>query len=112
MAGLGSADAGGWQRRLEGVKLLGRRFENLFGTATVRVNSGKTAPDGTWDAARTEPLSVAEPAIYALEWKQAQSVRGLAMPGPPSAARHIDTSHIESDDNEDTTRSGFRVRVR
>jgi hypothetical protein len=66
-----------WMRRVEGMKLLNRRFENLFSTATVRVNSGKVASDGTWDAQRTEPLSVAEPAIYALEWKQAQSLRGL-----------------------------------
>jgi len=73
------ADAGAWQRRLEGVKLLSRRFENLFSSATVRVNSGKVSPDGTWDAQRAEPLSPEQPAIYAMEWKQPQSFRGLAI---------------------------------
>ncbi len=73
------ADAGAWQRRLEGMKLLSRRFENLFSSATVRVNSGKVSPDGVWDAQRSEPLSPAEPAIYAMEWKQPQSFRGLAI---------------------------------
>ncbi len=94
-AGLGGGDTGGWQRRLEGVKLLGRRFENLYGSATVRVNSGKVAPDGTWDAARTEPLSVAEPAVYALEWKQAQSVRGLAIKEIDGAVTEIDVFNGE-----------------
>jgi len=73
------ADAGAWQRRLEGMKLLRRRFENLFNSATVRVNSGKLSPDGSWDAQRAEPLSAAQPAVYAMEWKQPQSFRGLAI---------------------------------
>ena len=77
--GFAGADDGLWQRRLEGMKLLGRRFENLFSTATVRVNSGKVARDGSWDAQRTEPLSTAEPGIYALEWKSPQPLRGLAL---------------------------------
>jgi len=88
-AGLGS-NSDGWQRRIEGVKLLGRRFENLFATATVRVNSGKVAPDGTWDAARTQPLSVAEPAVYALEWKQPQPVRGIAIKEIDGAVTEVD----------------------
>ena len=79
-AGLGGGtDNAPWMRRIEGMKLLSRRFENVTGAATVRVNSGKVAPDGTWDAERTEPLSEAEPAVYALEWKQAQTLRGLAI---------------------------------
>ena len=73
------ADAGAWMKRIEGMKLLNRRFENLAGSATIHVNSGKVAPDGTWDAQRTEPLSPAQPAVYAMEWKQPQSLRGLAI---------------------------------
>ncbi len=88
-AGLGS-DTGGWQRRMEGVKLLSRRFENLYGTATVRVNSGKVAPDGAWDASRTQPLSVADPAVYALEWNQAQSLRGIAIKEIDGAVTEVD----------------------
>jgi len=85
-----SADEDLWQRRIEGVKLLGRRFENLASTAAIRVNSGKVAADGSWDAQRTEPLSAAEPAIYALEWKQPQQVRGLAI-------KEIDGENTEVD---------------
>ena len=73
------ADAGAWMKRIEGMKLLSRRFENLYSFATVRVNSGKVSPDGTWDAQRAEPLSTAQPAVYAMEWKQPQSFRGLAI---------------------------------
>ncbi len=86
----GGAEDDLWMRRVEGMKLLNRRFENLFSTATVRVNSGKVASDGTWDAQRTEPLSVAEPAIYALEWKQAQSLRGLALKEIDGAVTEVD----------------------
>ena len=74
-----STDPDLWQRQIEGMKLLARRYENLAATATIRVNSGKVAADGSWDAQRTQPLSEAEPAVYALEWKQPQTVRGLAI---------------------------------
>jgi hypothetical protein len=74
----GGAD-GSWQRQIEGMKMLSRRFENVASTATVRVSSGKVSPDGSWDAQRTQPLSAADPAIYALEWKQPQAMRGLAI---------------------------------
>ncbi|PAW86750.1 MAG: hypothetical protein B9S33_07390 [Pedosphaera sp. Tous-C6FEB] len=88
--GFAGADDDLWMRRVEGMKLLNRRFENLFPTATVRVSSGKVAPDGTWDAQRTEPLSVADPAIYALEWKQPQSMRGLALKEIDGAVTEVD----------------------
>ena len=87
---LADADGDLWMRRLEGMKMLNRRFENLFPAATVRVNSGKVAPDGSWDAQRTEPLSIAEPAIYALEWKQPQTVRGLALKEIDGAVTEVD----------------------
>lgn len=70
-----------WKGQIDGLKILRRRYENLFPTAEVRVNSGTiTEPAyGTWDAQRTEPLTEDNPAIYALEWKKAQEVRGLAI---------------------------------
>lgn len=71
-------DTGVWKGRLEGMKLLRRRFANVAGTAKVRVNSGKVAADGTWDAQRTQPLTEADPGVYLLEWQEAQSLRGLA----------------------------------
>jgi hypothetical protein len=74
----GGAD-GSWQRQIEGMKMLSRRFENVASAATIRVSSGRVSPDGSWDAQRTQPLSVADPAIYALEWKQPQAMRGLAI---------------------------------
>ncbi len=79
-----------WQRRIKGMKLLGRRFENLASTAVIRVNSGKIAADGSWDAERTQPVSEAEPAVYALEWKQPQTLRGLALKEIDGAVTEVD----------------------
>lgn len=89
-AGIGSGDTNTWQRKLEGVKLLNRRYENVSSKAAIRVNSGKVAADGSWDAARTQPISVAEPAVYALEWKQPETIRGLAIKEIDGAVTEID----------------------
>src|SRR5262249_40546186 len=43
-------DTGSWRGRIEGMKLLRRRFVNVTPTAAVRVNSGVVAKDGSWDA--------------------------------------------------------------
>ena len=67
-----------------------QRFENVFASATVRVNSGKLATDGSWDAQRTEPLSAADPGIYAMEWKSPQSLRGLALREVDGAVTEVD----------------------
>ena len=76
-----AAETGGptWSARIEGARLLRRRFRNLFPTAKVRVNSGTVAPDGSWDAQREEPVTEEKPGIYLLEWPQAQKLRGLAI---------------------------------
>ncbi|WP_020474723.1 hypothetical protein [Zavarzinella formosa] len=68
-----------WKVRLEGMRLLRRRYENVAGKATVRVSSGEVAADGVWDAKRTAPLTEADPAVYLLEWPAEQSLRGLAV---------------------------------
>ena len=71
--------AGAWNGQLEGMRILRRRFENLRDQANVRVNSGAVGSDGVWIAKPKEPLSTAAPAIYALEWKQPQTMRGVAI---------------------------------
>jgi hypothetical protein len=73
-----SAD-GVWLGRLEGMKLLARRFASLAPTAAIRVNSGKLDKDGAWDAQRTAPVSEGNPGIYLMEWREPQPVRGLAV---------------------------------
>lgn len=73
-----TARAPGWFARIEGMKLLRRRFAGLT-PEQVRVNSGKINAAGEWDAARTAPLSPAEPAIYAMEWSSRQKIAGLAI---------------------------------
>ena len=71
--------AGAWNGQLEGMRILRRRFANLRDQATVRVNSGAVGSDGVWIAKPKEPLSTAAPAIYALEWKKPQTMRGVAI---------------------------------
>ncbi len=68
-----------WAGRLEGIKILRRRFASLASTAKVRVNSGKVDAEGVWDAQRSEPLSPQKPGIYVMEWEKPQKVRGLAI---------------------------------
>ena len=84
------ASQGSWTGRLEGMKLLRRRFVNVAGEATVRFNSGGLLPDGTWDARRTEPLSESNPGIYAIQWKTEQAIRGLAIKEVDGALTKID----------------------
>ena len=68
-----------WTGQLGGLKILRRRYRNIAPDATVRVNSGTVAADGSWDAKRQEPLSPAKPGIYVLEWPKPQALRGLAI---------------------------------
>jgi hypothetical protein len=68
-----------WRGRLEGLKLLRRRYVNVAAAAKVRVNSGKLLPDGTWDAQRTKAVRESDPSVYVLEWPQPQALRGLAI---------------------------------
>lgn len=68
-----------WRVRLEGMRLLRRRYENVAGAAAVRVSSGTVEADGSWDAKRTAPITEADPGVYLMEWKAEQSLRGLAV---------------------------------
>ncbi|MFM7292526.1 MAG: hypothetical protein ACKO6B_15055 [Planctomycetia bacterium] len=82
--------AGAWTGRLEGMRILRRRFANLREQATVRVNSGAVGSDGVWVAKPKEPLSTAAPAIYALEWKAPQTMRGVAIKEVDGEVTEID----------------------
>jgi hypothetical protein len=93
--GLGKKDDLGlarpkWRARIEGVKLLRRRFVNLFPTCQVAVNSGKVTPEGEWDAQRDRPLTRANPGIYMLSWDAPQAFRGLAIKEIDSRFTEID----------------------
>ncbi len=68
-----------WSAQLEGMKILRRRFENLYPSCKVKVSSGTVTPEGEWDARRDEPLSPENPGIFMMEWDAAQPVRGLAI---------------------------------
>ncbi len=68
-----------WAGRIEGLKLLRRRYENVAPAAKVRVNSGRVNDDGSWDARRDEPVRQSSPGIYVLQWDRAQPLRGLAI---------------------------------
>jgi len=73
------AGGGGWMGQLDGMKILRRRVADVAPRATVRVSSGRIARDGTWDAERSEPISRENPAVYTLQWPQAQTLCGLAI---------------------------------
>ncbi|WP_020473463.1 NHL repeat-containing protein [Zavarzinella formosa] len=82
--------AGMWKGRLEGMKLLRRRFANVASEATIRVSSGKVAADGSWDAKRTTPLTETDPGVFLMEWKKPQPLRGLAIKEIDGAVTKID----------------------
>ena len=68
----------GWFARIEGMKLLRRRFSGLE-PEQVRVSSGTIDDAGVWEAERTDALSPEAPAIYAMEWSTPQKISGLAI---------------------------------
>ncbi len=79
-----------WQGFLDGIKLISRRFDNVARSAKLLTNSGQAAPDRSWTADRTTPLSEDNPASYALAWNEEQSIRGLAI-------KEIDARRTEID---------------
>ena len=76
-----AADAGEeWFGRLEGMRLLRARFENVAPAGRVRVSSGVyDSATGEWDAKRSAPLSEKDPGVYLLEWDKPQTLAGLAL---------------------------------
>ena len=79
--GLGLGGQGAWRGRLEGMKILRRRYANLAASANIRVSSGSIDARGVWDAKRAKdrPLSPTDPGIYVMQWDKPQKVRGLAL---------------------------------
>jgi hypothetical protein len=89
LSGIGGPAAAEWFARIEGMRLLRRRFEPVA-DVRVRVNSGTLGKDGAWDAARTEALSQEKPGVYVLEWDKAHPVSGLAIKEIDGARTEID----------------------
>lgn len=85
---LGAAEK--WKGRIDGMRILQRRFEAASGVA-VHVNSGTFDPkSGEWDAHRAAILSPDHPAIYEMEWNSPQKVRGLSVKEIDGAETEID----------------------
>jgi len=69
-----------WKGKIEGAKLLPRRYRNVTPEAEVRVNSGIVNSKGEWDAKRrNRPLTPNDPGRFMLEWQKARPIRGLAI---------------------------------
>ena len=83
-------DRQGWLGRLEGLKILRRRFRDVAPLAKVRVNSGTVHKDGAWDAKRTRALWHDDPGIYIMEWAKPQRLAGLAIKEIDGALTQID----------------------
>ncbi|MCE9530184.1 MAG: hypothetical protein K8T89_03465 [Planctomycetes bacterium] len=79
-----------WFLRIEGMRMLRRRFEPLAADAAVRVNSGAVDKSGVWDAKRTTPVTSESPGVYLMEWKAPQKVTGLAIKEIDGAETEID----------------------
>ncbi|MHC4503303.1 MAG: NHL repeat-containing protein [Planctomycetota bacterium] len=79
-----------WFGRLEGLKLLRRRFVNRSRSSKVRVNSGEVDATGAWDAERTTPLGRDDPGVYVLEWDAPRKIAGLALREVDGAVTEID----------------------
>lgn len=80
-----------WKTRIEGMRLMRRRFGGVLESATIRVNSGEFDREtGVWDAQRTKVLSEKNPGIFVMEWKKPQSLRGLAIKEIDGELTHID----------------------
>lgn len=79
-----------WFGRLEGLRVLRRRFANTAPAARIRTNSGTLAPDGSWDAQRATALGQDTPGIYLMAWEQPQTLSGLAIKEIDGAETEID----------------------
>ncbi|HUS57013.1 MAG TPA: hypothetical protein VM141_00035 [Planctomycetota bacterium] len=76
--------------RLDGLRLLNRRYSDAARSARVRVSSGEISANGEWDAKRTDPIAPDKPGIYLMEWKENQKLNGLAFKEVDGATAEID----------------------
>jgi hypothetical protein len=79
-----------WFARLEGMKLLRRRFADVATSAQVRVGSGAIDALGAWDAKRSEPIAPDKPGVYVMQWPKPVTLRGLAFQEIDGARTEID----------------------
>lgn len=79
-----------WFGRLEGLRVLRRRYADISSTARIRVNSGVVAADGSWDAQRTTALGEDTPGVYVMDWERDQTLSGLAIKEIDGAVTEID----------------------
>jgi len=82
--------AGEWYARMEGIRFLRCRFANASESAKVTVSSGAVAPDGSWDAQRTQSLGRDAPGIYMMTWDKPQALSGLAIKEVDGEVTEID----------------------
>lgn len=110
LAGL-TDDKNGWLGRLEGLKLLRRRFVSQLPKANIRVNSGEVNELGEWDAQRDRPLTEADPGVFVMQWDEPVALRGLAIKeidGQFTKVDVLDADRSESKDEIDiATRTGW-----
>ncbi len=81
---------GDWYGRIEGLRVLRRRYSTPAASAQLRVNSGTVAANGAWDAQRREALGPEKPGVYVLEWPASQKLVGLALKEVDGAVTEID----------------------
>ena len=79
-----------WLGRLEGLRLLRRRFRNLASSAEVRISSGAINERGEWYAERKRAIWYDDPGLYVMEWPSPQKISGLAIKEIDGAITEID----------------------
>ena len=79
-----------WLGRLEGMRILRRRFRSLATSAKVRVSSGTIDESGEWEAQRKQAIWRDDPGIHVMEWPSPQKVAGLAIKEIDGAVTEID----------------------
>ncbi len=85
-----AASKDSWFARLDGLRLLNRRFQDLAVSAKIRVNSGTLTPAGEWDAQRKDAIGDDKPGIYLMEWDTPQKLDALAIKEIDGARAEID----------------------
>ena len=108
LAGL-TDDKNGWLGRLEGLKLLRRRFVSQLPKATIRVNSGEVNELGEWDAQRDRPLTESDPGIFVMQWDEPVALRGLAIKEIDGQFTKVDV--LEADRSESAEEIDIATRM-
>ncbi len=90
-AATGKLERNQWYARIEGLRVLRRRFSNAVAAGgNVRVNGGEITAAGEWDAQRREALGAENPGIYVMEWPDSRKLTGLAVKEIDGAVTEVD----------------------